>query len=322
MQIAGRVAEVASGKDWQTLFRERIAEPLGMTATDYEYKGPTQNPRISGGARSDVGDYMKFLTMIRQRGIYDGRRVLSTRAIDVMLADQTGGVPIMESPFQRVPGEYRYGIGNWRENPDSRGRTTQNSSIGVAGWTPWIDASRNLQVVVGMQNVLKPFQPYYPQMKQILQTLIPPAGLTPIGVTNAASYEAGPIAPGELLALFGSSLGPALFAAEATGIGQGAVLNQDGTINSASNPARRGSMPVLFGTGACLTDGTRGSLLSLTIGAQQAPISFCGPVPGLPPGVFQLNATVPSESAVGSTLPVVIQIGCNASLPVITVAVK
>jgi CubicO group peptidase (beta-lactamase class C family) len=209
MQIAGRVAEVASGKDWNTLFRERIAEPLEMTSTDYEYDGPTRNPRISGGARSTVSDYMKFLTMIRQRGIYNGRRVLSTRAIDVMLSDQTGGVPIVESPFQRLPGaRNRYGIGNWVENPDEFGQTMENSSIGLAGWTPLIDASRNLQVVVGMQNALRPFQPFYPGLKEVLKALIPEAALTPSGVTNAASYEAGPVAPYELVAVFGRNLGP------------------------------------------------------------------------------------------------------------------
>ncbi len=209
MQIAGRMAEVASGKDWNTLFRERIAGPLGMTETDYEYNGPTQNPRISGGARSTVSDYMKFLTMLRQRGIYNGRRMLSTRAIDVMLTDQTGGVPILESPYQRlgVAGA-RYGIGNWVENPDSRGRSMENSSIGMAGWTPLIDAGHNLQVVVGMQSVLRPFHPFYLGLKEVLRTMIPEAGLTPLGIMNAASYEAGPVAPFELVALFGRDLGP------------------------------------------------------------------------------------------------------------------
>jgi hypothetical protein len=85
-------------------------------------------------------------------------------------------------------------------NPDSPGGASQNSSLGLAGWAPLIDRSRNLQVLVGMQNAIRPFQPYYPLFKTILRNLISPATLTPSGVTNAASYEAGPIAPGELLA--------------------------------------------------------------------------------------------------------------------------
>jgi CubicO group peptidase (beta-lactamase class C family) len=179
MQIAARVAEVATGKDWQTLFRERIAQPLALSATDYEYRGPTRNPRISGGGRSTVTDYMKFLTMIHQHGVYEGHRVLSAQAIDVMLSDQTGGVPIVESPFKRGAlselhgADNRYGIGNWLEDPDSLGHATVNSSPGLLGFTPFIDASRNLQVVVGVQAVRK-FQNHYAEMKRILGELFPP----------------------------------------------------------------------------------------------------------------------------------------------------
>src|ERR1035438_4197676 len=38
--------------------------------------------------------------------------------------------------------------------------------------------------------------------------------------------------------------------ADASGAGPGAVLNQDGTLNSAANPAAAGSIVSLFGTGA------------------------------------------------------------------------
>lgn len=178
MQIAARAAEVASGQDWQTLFRERLATPLGLTATDYDYKGPTRNPRISGGGRSTVSDYMKFLTMIQQRGEYEGRRVLSARAVEDMLRDQTGGARIVESPFKRLAAidpraaANRYGIGNWLEDLDPAGHTTLNSSPGLLGFTPFLDSSRNLQVVVGVESIRK-FQPHYPAIKQVLRTIIP-----------------------------------------------------------------------------------------------------------------------------------------------------
>jgi CubicO group peptidase (beta-lactamase class C family) len=178
MQIAARAAEVAAGTDWQTLFRERLAEPLGFTATDYDYRGPTRNPRVSGGGRSSVSDYMKFLVMLQQHGEYDGRRVLSARAVDDMLRDQTAGAAIVESPFQHRAAldphaaENRYGIGNWLEDLDPSGHATLNSSPGLLGFTPYIDPSRHLEVVVGVQAMQK-FQRYYPEMKQILRDIIP-----------------------------------------------------------------------------------------------------------------------------------------------------
>jgi CubicO group peptidase (beta-lactamase class C family) len=178
MQIAARAAEVASGKDWQTLFRERLVTPLGLVATDYDYKGPTRNPRISGGGRSNVSDYMKFLTMLQQHGMYQGHRVLAARAVDAMLRDQTAGARIVESPFQRLArvdpraAENRYGIGNWLEDLDDAGHASLNSSPGLMGFTPMLDTSRHLQVVVGVE-VLRKFQPHYPEMKRILQNIIP-----------------------------------------------------------------------------------------------------------------------------------------------------
>lgn len=178
MQVAGRVAEVASGKDWQTLFRERVAGPLGLVSTDYEYKGPTRNPRISGGGRSTVSEYMNFLEMLASEGVFHGHRVLSSRAVGTMLSDQTRGVPIVESPFARAGSHdpraaaNRYGIGNWLEDPDAHGQTSWNSSPGLTGWTPFLDRSRDLQVVVAMESI-RGFLPYYYSMKQILMKLFP-----------------------------------------------------------------------------------------------------------------------------------------------------
>ena len=391
MQIAGRVAEVASGKDWQTLFRERVAEPLRMTSTDYQYEGPTMNPRISGGGRSTATDYMNFITMIQQRGVFEGRRVLSTRAIDVMLANQVGDARIVETPAAKT---WRYGIGNWLEDPDASGKTLRNSSTGAAGWTPLLDRERNLQVVIGMQNLLRPFQPFYPEFGQILRSIIPPSALMPSGITNAASYEAGPIAPGELITLFGNNLGPrsgetaqrvngelpttlagvqvlidgkaalllyvssaqatatvppevtgksmvevkatyngslvgavrvpvsnawpALFTASAAGAGQASALNQDNSINGASNPAAPGSVVQLFGTGSGGAIGT--SPVRVTVGGQPAEVLYAGPAPGLISGVFQVNARIPSTAT--GAMPVVVQVGRSASPPTATIAVR
>src|SRR5687768_8289887 len=42
---------------------------------------------------------------------------------------------------------------------------------------------------------------------------------------------------------------PGIFSRDGSGRGQGAILNEDGTFNSPSNPARRGSTITMFGTG-------------------------------------------------------------------------
>lgn len=145
MQVAGRMAELASGKDWEHLFQEKIAGPLGMTHTHFTPVDPTpgHNPMIGGGAKSCLHDYMHFLQMLLNDGTWEGKRVLSVQAIRAMEADQV-------SPAQVHPGEFVeeargnthtgvYGLGVWREQEDISGRAIWLSSPGWAGAYPWID---------------------------------------------------------------------------------------------------------------------------------------------------------------------------------------
>jgi uncharacterized protein (TIGR03437 family) len=94
---------------------------------------------------------------------------------------------------------------------------------------------------------------------------------------------------------------PALFS---DGSGQASVVNEDGTLNSASNPAGRGSIITLFGTG----EGVTGLPFSVSIGGYMATILYAGPA-GNYPGMFQINAQVPTGYLSAGTLPVVVNVG-------------
>lgn len=144
-QVAGRIAEIASGQSWHQLFAERIAKPLGMTATDYQPDLRPANPRIAGGAHSNLHDYSIFLQMLLDNGRYNGTRILSSNALQLMMADQTGGVPISctPHPIQTT----RYGLGVWRDLVSASGDPLQISSPGKSGFTPWIDLERNMLAI-------------------------------------------------------------------------------------------------------------------------------------------------------------------------------
>ncbi len=79
MQVAGRMAEIATGQEWETLFQENIALPLGMTHTRFRPVDPGHVPMIAGGAVSTLHDYSRFLTMLADDGSFQGRQVLSPR---------------------------------------------------------------------------------------------------------------------------------------------------------------------------------------------------------------------------------------------------
>jgi CubicO group peptidase (beta-lactamase class C family)/pimeloyl-ACP methyl ester carboxylesterase len=147
MQVAGRMAEVAAGTNWETIFKEHIAGPCDMTNTHFTPvdSGGGHSPMLAGGARSNLRDYANFLSMIFNDGRFDGKQVLSTNAIHEMQADQVRGARVNRDEFvERVRGKaYNgiYGLGEWREDLDAKGNAVLISSPSWAGAYPWIDKS-------------------------------------------------------------------------------------------------------------------------------------------------------------------------------------
>jgi uncharacterized protein (TIGR03437 family) len=196
-----------------------------------------------------------------------------------------------------------------------------------------------------------------------------------ITVVNAASLAAGPIAPGEIITVFGSgfsatqtqllfdgtaatlfytsgtqinALAPATLSANsisrmsvvvngttlaesptpvasaapgifttASGTGQAAAINYpEGSMNSASNPAPRGTIVSFYATG----QGTSSGTVTLTVGGYQAQLLYAGPAPGFP-GLMQINAQIPGGFLAPGIQPVVLSIGGAASQAGVTIAI-
>jgi uncharacterized protein (TIGR03437 family) len=127
---------------------------------------------------------------------------------------------------------------------------------------------------------------------------------------------------------------PGLFTANSSGRGPGAFLNQDGSANNATNPARPGDIIVLFGTGEGavdppVADGTINATtfprprepITVRIGGKDAEVLYGGAAPGLVAGVFQVNVRIPADVEPGNA-PVVVTIGRASSSPEVTVAVR
>ncbi|MEM6286244.1 MAG: serine hydrolase domain-containing protein [Bacteroidota bacterium] len=176
MQVAGRVAEIASGQSWTTLFADRIAGPLGMTATGYTR---TANPRIAGGMVTTVDDYGAFLQMLLDGGTYAGQRVLSPESVAALLADQTREAEVVGSPYDAYAGRYpdlpdeiRYGLGVWRERVGSDGALLEASSQGAFGVSPWIDTERRLGGILLVQDRLPEVMGTYLELKRRIRAIV------------------------------------------------------------------------------------------------------------------------------------------------------
>jgi uncharacterized protein (TIGR03437 family) len=130
---------------------------------------------------------------------------------------------------------------------------------------------------------------------------------------------------------------PGIFTYNSSGIGEAAVLNQDGTYNSIANPAARGSVITFYATGAGLmnppvADGAVSPLslplpqpklpVSVQIRGQDAQVQYAGAAPGYVSGLLQVNVQVPTTINFGNLIPLSLMVGSYTSQLQVSIAAK
>lgn len=177
----GRVVEVASGKELDEFFRERIFKPLGMKDTSFSpekekrdriavlYKvdkdkklTPTgkgdftvepDSVYLSGGARlfSTAGDYARFLQMLLNGGELNGVRLLKPETVKQMTQNHIGN----KAMFTPAHGD-GFGLGfGIVTTPAAHDKT--HTSLGSYSWAGafytffWVDPSKELLGVMTTQ---------------------------------------------------------------------------------------------------------------------------------------------------------------------------
>ena len=106
-------------------------------------------------------------------------------------------------------------------------------------------------------------------------------------------------------------------------------------MNSPSNPAAKGSIVSIYATGAGQTNppGVDGQVtgtvlptpllpISVQIGGLDAKVLYAGAAPGLISGVVQINALIPPDDVSGPAVPIVLEIGQNASQVGVSVSIQ
>ena len=146
MQVAGSMAEKAMGRDFETLFQELIARPLGMINSHFTPVNTDGGhaPMLGGGLCTTLDDYIRFLAMIYHDGLFEGIQVLSKETVVEMQSDQVKDAQVFAGEYvDRALGQEHtgvYGLGEWRELIDEQtGEAYQVSSPGWAGAYPWIN---------------------------------------------------------------------------------------------------------------------------------------------------------------------------------------
>jgi len=137
------------------------------------------------------------------------------------------------------------------------------------------------------------------------------------------------------LSLEVAAAAPGIFTLNSSGSGQGAILNQDYSLNGPGNPAARNAIVMLYATGEGQTtppgaDGVAPAdvlprpVLPVTveIGGVDAPVLYAGGAPGMPAGAMQVNVRVPARAPTGPAVPVRLKVGNYQSQPGVTMAIK
>jgi CubicO group peptidase (beta-lactamase class C family) len=194
MQVAGYIGEHITGKSWQNIFYERIAQPLSMKNTRYTSSLPYitfKNPNIAGGLESTLDELGNFVLMIESKGIFNGMPILSGNSVKEMLHNQTNNIDIIKHPWNEyitfAPDIYNipYGLGVWLEVVDN---ITQNGlyaqSSGLYGTVPFVDVERHVAGVLLSENkrtielsegmfAYEPTHIIYIHLRNLIKKLIP-----------------------------------------------------------------------------------------------------------------------------------------------------
>lgn len=151
LNIAGRVLEVLSKKRFDVLIKQKLFNPMSMRRSSFtSLDGTLIDP--SGGASSTAEDYMKFLVMLLNRGMFAGKRILSEASVDHLMQIQTTPQKIKYAP--KVATGFNYALGSWViEEQD--GKAIALASPGFFGTWPMINLCRGYAYIVFVKNLLR-----------------------------------------------------------------------------------------------------------------------------------------------------------------------
>ena len=149
LNVAGRVLEVITKRSFEQLMQERITRPLMMRNTSFASFNAV-NP--SGGAVSTASDYMNFLIMILNKGMFNGKQILSEKAIIDMQTTRT--TPSMIKYAPKAAEGFNYGFGEWILEADENGNAKVLASPGLFGTWPMVDKCRGYACIFFTKGLL------------------------------------------------------------------------------------------------------------------------------------------------------------------------
>ena len=172
-QVAGAVAEVASGQSWAELVDQIFVQPCGLDV--FAFTNPfsqvegagfshppgfdnnpeifvaTDNPNLEGGAYSNSTDYAELMLMHLRGGRCGDQQVLSPAALASMHGDRIGAVYGGDANGS----DTGYGMGWWVSRED--GTITDPGAFGAVPWLNLEDGYGALRLTESSSALAVPF---------------------------------------------------------------------------------------------------------------------------------------------------------------------
>lgn len=171
-QIAGAVAEMASGRSWSQLFSDTY-RPCALAHSGvsthfndhdpalgdwshyphaFDPAKPTRNPNVEGGTYTTPADYSKLLLMFLRGGVCGSGRVLSEPSIDRILSDRLKEKANAQigpgfAPEDLLAYGRGYGLGWWVDRDSG-----MRSAPGIYGSTTWISPDRSYAALIALKD--------------------------------------------------------------------------------------------------------------------------------------------------------------------------
>ncbi|MFT3747685.1 MAG: serine hydrolase [Agriterribacter sp.] len=143
MDIAGRMMEVVSKKTFDRIIAEKILRPLKMRNTTFFNDNMSVNPSTS--AQTTANDYINFLAMLLNNGTFEGKKILSDKAIEELSSPQFAELPVKYTP--KGTEGLHYSFGAWLMEEES-GKGTVMASPSLGGTWPFIDKKNNYAAIL------------------------------------------------------------------------------------------------------------------------------------------------------------------------------
>ncbi|MBC7450463.1 MAG: beta-lactamase family protein, partial [Cytophagales bacterium] len=153
-RIAGRIAEVVTGKTWEALFQTNIASKCTMTNSTYCWE--KRIPAVGGGICTTPADYLNFLHMLMNKGACNGQVVLSEASVmefftNQLTAEAQKEMVRSESLIKEVSDgkPISYGLGVWiYDYKADQQYQTLVFCPGALGTFPFVDRCRNIYGII------------------------------------------------------------------------------------------------------------------------------------------------------------------------------